>query len=133
MPVDSIARSKQHRIGYVKKLSGIGECSYWLFDDKKKFVFNEYYPSKLADMDIDGKEVSLHLVSRQEIKQKGKQIGSINKYKSNVFQVDTRFTDVSSVKDKKSSLYRTRGDLIIKDNNGWQKNLRLECVTDIGG
>jgi hypothetical protein len=132
-PVDSTAKTKSHKIGYVRELGGIGECSYWLLDDKKKFVFNEYYPSKLAYMNIDGKEVELYLTSRQNIKRKGKQIGSIDKYKSNAFQVNTHFTDISTAKDKKSSLYRTRGDLIIKDSDGSQKRLRLECVTDIGG
>jgi hypothetical protein len=128
MPIDSISQIRQHHIGYGHHYGGeLDTCRYWIVGDKNKVVFHELYHLKYAYMNIDNKEVKLFLFDRKEIKRNGKRIGYRDKYKSTNFQVDTNFMGISTTIDKRYGS-KTRGKLIIKDNNSWQKTLPVECI-----
>jgi hypothetical protein len=128
-PMNSIAKTKQHRIGYGYHYGGeLDTCRYWITGDKKKVVFHELYHLRYAYMNIDNEEVKFVLASRKEINQNGKQIGYRDKYEAKDFQVDTHLTDTSEAKNKKSGISKRTGDLVVRDNNGWQKSLKIECV-----
>jgi hypothetical protein len=136
--IPALSKPSTHKIGFVKiakyELSQTGVCGYWLIGskDRDKVVLVRGVTEKPL-MNIDGENIALKLVSQKRVRRNKKIFGSINKYESTGFKVMTEIRDVTTLKDRKEFVTRERGSVIITSNDGWQKQIEVECAYDSGG
>jgi hypothetical protein len=133
-----VAKVSSHRIGFVKvsksELNQTGNCGYWLVGSKKQDnVVLVTGVTEDPQMNIDGKNIFLKLVSRKEIRRNNKSIGSSNKYESSIFKITTDLRDATTSQDRKEFVSREKGSIVIKSNDGWRNKMEVECAYNIGG
>jgi hypothetical protein len=134
----AIAKPSPHKIGFVKiaksELSLTGTCGYRLVGSKNQD--NVVLVTGVSDkplMNIDGKNISLKLVSHKKIRRNNQLIGSTDKYESNTFKITTDFRDRTTSQDRKGLATREGGSIVVTSNDGWRKKIEVECAYDSGG
>jgi hypothetical protein len=135
--VPVIAKPSYHKIGFVKILPSklqIGACGYSIVGSKNQN--NLVFVTGVTEnplINIDGKNISLELVSEKEVRRNNQVVNSIRKYKFNIFKVTTDFRDKTRARDKKEYIARDGGSIFVTSNDGWKKKINAECAYDIGG
>jgi hypothetical protein len=134
MPVDSIARSaRHHKIGF---LSTNYRTNCYLANRNRREnnvifgierLIGSYHSGSFIK--IDGK---IFLLKHFYSSPSSQDNNNITKYNTELFQVRTVLRRTDNIRGKDKYDYGSKGTISVIHNDGWQKNINVECITTAG-